>query len=480
MQVKELKSEGLLYEMEVTVTAKDIDKKIDERLVEVGKTVKMPGFRPGKVPLNVLKQHYGKTVMGEVLEGAVNDSTAQVLKEKNLRPALQPKIEVKEFDEGKDLIYTVAIEVLPEFKIMDFKGIKVEKPVVKVDDKAVDEALARIVKQRMESEPVERAAKKGDIVKMDFHGKTKDDGVEHEGMHGHDHNLELGSNQFIPGFEDQLVGKKAGDNVDVDVSFPKEYHAAELAGRDAVFNVDVKEVREPREATIDEDFAKKLGFDDVKALREAVEKQIQSEYDGVSRMRLKRSLLDSFDEGHDFEVPQGMLDLEFSSIKQQIAAERQAELNGEELVLEDDEEKELKAIAERRVRLGMVLSEIGNKNNIQISDQELQRAVIAEAQKYPGQEAQVFEFFRSNKQALDSLRAPVFEDKVVDFILELAEVTEKPVSVEELAGDNEEEDSYLDKKKDKPKSSAKKSATKKSASKADSKPAAKSKAKKTA
>lgn len=447
MQVKELKSEGLRYEMEVTVTARDIDKKIDERLLEVGKTVKMPGFRPGKVPMNVLKQRYGKAVLGEVLELAVNDSTSKVIKDKNLRPALQPKIEVKEFDEGKDLVYTMAIEVMPEFDVIDLKTIKLEKPVVKPDAKAVDEALERIGKQRRESETVERAAKKGDIVKIDFSGRTKDDNVEHQGMQSHDHHLELGSGQFIPGFEDQLIGRKAGDKVDVEVDFPKEYHAANLAGRAAIFAVEVKEVRAPKKVEINDDFAKKLGFDTEKALREAVEKQIQSEYDGVSRMKLKRALLDTLDDSHEFDVPQGMLDLEYNSIIQQIGMERQGEMKDGKLDLDKDEEEEMRAIAERRVRLGMVLSQIGQNNNIQITDQELQRAVISEAQKYPGQEAQVFEFFRKNRQALDSLRAPVFEDKVVDFIVELADISEKSVTLEQLTA--EEDDSYLDKKKGK-------------------------------
>ncbi|MBI4031253.1 MAG: trigger factor [Proteobacteria bacterium] len=471
MQVKELKSEGLRYEMEVTVTAKDIDKKIDERLIEVGKTVKMPGFRPGKVPPNILKQRYGKAVLGEVLESAVNDTTSRVIKDKKLRPALQPKIEVKEFDEGKDLVYTMALEVLPEFKVMDLKGIKLEKPVAKPEKKAVDEALDRIGKQRRESSAVDRAAKKGDIVKIDFRGRTADDDKEHPGMQGEGHFLELGSGQFIPGFEDQLAGKKKGDKTDVKVSFPKEYHAADLSGREAIFAVEVHEVREPKKTEIDDDFAKNLGFDNEKALRDAVEKQIKSEYDAFSRTKVKRALLDILDDSHEFPVPQGMLDLEFQSIMNQIKMERQSELDKDgNLKLKDDEEEELKAIAERRVRLGMILSEVGSANNVRITDQELQRAVISEAQKYPGQEAQVFEFFRSNRQALDSLRAPVFEDKVVDFILELADVTEKEVPLDTLTA-AEDEESYLEKKKDKKSSGG----AKKKPEESEDKPKAKTK-----
>lgn len=458
MQVKELKSEGLKHELEVTVPAKDIDKKVDIKLQEYGKTMKLPGFRPGKVPLNLLKQRYGRAVLGEVLEQAVNDSTQKVLSDKGLRPALQPKIEVKEFDEGKDLIYSMQVEVMPEFEVIDLKTLTLEKPVVKADKKAVDEALERISKQHRDSEPVERAAKKGDIVVMDFHGRTKDDNKEHPGMHAHGQQLELGSGQFIAGFEDQLTGKKAGDKVEVNVTFPDPYHSAELAGREAIFDVDVQEVREPKDATIDDAFAKKFGMEDEKALRKAVEDQIQGEYDQVSRLKLKRSLLDALDEQHDFEIPAGMLELEFASIRQQIAMEKQSELKDKQLELSKEEEEELNAIAERRVRLGMILSEVGRQNNVRVTDQELQRAVINEAQRYPGQEAVVFDYYKNNRQALEALRAPVFEDKVVDFIVQLASVTEKAVSLEELTAEDDDEVSYLEKKKGKSSSGTKKKA----------------------
>ncbi len=445
MKIKELKKDGLHYEMEVTVEASEIDRKIDERLHEVGKTLKLPGFRPGKVPLNILKQRYGRSVMGDVLEVAVNDTTTKALQEKGLRPALQPKVEVKQFDEGKDLTYTVAVELMPEFKIMDLKAIKVEKPVTKPEKKAIDETLERIAKQNSESEPIKspRGAKEGDILIIDFHGKTKA-GKAYPGMHSHDHRLELGSNQFIPGFEPQLVGKKAGEKVHVEVTFPTPYHMAELAGVEAIFDVDIKEIHEPKTAEINDEFAKKLGFDNEKALRETIEKQIKSQYDQFSRMKMKRGLLDALDEGHTFPIPSGLMNMEFDSILRQIKAERQAETVKGKPELTKDEEEELHAIAERRVRLGMVLAEIGRLNNIQVQDQELQRAVIMEAQRYPGQEAEVFEFFRKNRQALESLRAPVFEDKVIDFIAELASVTEKEVTLEELTAEDEE--SYLEKK----------------------------------
>lgn len=447
MQVKELKNEGLSYELEVTLAAKDIDKQIDDRLAEYAKTMKLPGFRPGHVPLNLLKQRYGKAVLGEVLEKAVNDSTVKALEERKLRPALQPKIEVKSFDEGKDLTYVMALEIIPEFKVMDLKGIELEKLVTKPDGKAVDEALERVAKQRRESAPVktDRAAKKGDILMIDFHGRTKDDGVEHPGMHSHDHALELGSGMFIPGFEDQLIGKKKGDKVAVGVTFPKPYHSDDLAGREAVFDVDIKEIREPKPIEINDEFAKKLGLDSEKALRDAVEKQIKSEYDQFSRMKLKRQLLDALDDSHDFDIPSGMMDLEYANIRQQIMVERPDQVKDGKLQLSGEEEEELHAIAERRVRLGLILSEIGRANSVFVSDQELQRAVISEAQRYPGQEAQVFEYYRSNRNALEALRAPVFEDKVVDFIVGLAKVEEKEVSLEVLT--EEDEESYKPKRK---------------------------------
>lgn len=463
MQVTELKKETLNVQYEVKVTAQDIDKEVDAKVEEVSKTIKKPGFRPGKVPVAMVKKQYGKALLGEVLEKVVNDTTAKIIEEKGLRPALQPKIEVKEFDEGKDLVYTMAVDLLPEFKVVDLKSLKLEKPVAKVEKKSVDEALERIASSNRETEAVTeaRATKKGDILVIDFHGRTAKDNKPHPGMHAHDAQLELGSGQFIPGFEDQLVGKKVGDKVEVKVTFPEQYHAAELAGQDAIFDTEVKEIRQAKPVEINDEFAQKLGLDNEKALREIIEKQMQSEYDGFSRQKVKRALLDSLDDSHDFEIPAGMKDMEYQNILMQVKMERQADLQDGELKLTAEEEEELQAIAERRVRLGLVLSEVGRANNVKITDQELQRAVIMEAQRYPGQEAQVFEYYRKNRQALDALRAPVFEDKVVDFILELASVSETPVSIEALTKEEDEDESYLEKKKAKKGGEAKPKAKKK-------------------
>lgn len=471
MKVKDLKSEGLSHELEITIPANDIDARVDVKLQEVGQTAKMPGFRPGKVPLAMLKKRYGKAIMGEILEAAVNETSQKALADKKITPAMQPKIEVKSFDDGEDLVYTVSVEALPEFKVADFKTIKLNKLITEPEAKEVDEALERIASNNTSSKEVttKRGAKDGDIVVIDFHGRTADDNVEHEGMHAHGHSLTLGSGQFIPGFEEQLVGKKAGDEVEVKVSFPEEYGAADLAGRDAIFDVKVNELREPAEAEINDEFAKSLGMDDVKALKEAVSEQLQKELDGHARIVLKKELLDALDEANKFEIPAGMLDMEFENILQQIEIDKKQ--RGEDGEISDDEKAEYKSISERRVRLGLILAQVGNEQNITVADAELQKAVIAEAQKYPGQEKEVFEYYSKNPQALDQMRAPLFEEKVVDYILELAEVKEKKVSQEELLKALEDEETAKPKKK-----AAKKSSAKKDDKKDEKKPAAKKKA----
>ena len=445
MQVKVLKNEGLSYELEITIPANDIDERVDTKLQEVGKTIKMPGFRPGKVPMKLVKQRYGKAVLGEVLEGAVNDTSVKAMEDNKIKPAIQPKIEVKEFDEGKDLVYTISLEALPEVKVSDLKKIKLEKPICKVEEKEVNEALENIAKVQKDSTPIKgkRASKEGDIVVIDFKGKRAD-GHEVPGMSAEGTDLELGSGTFIPGFEEQLIGKKAGEELEVKVTFPENYGHEELAGQDAVFEVKINEIREVKPAEINDDFAKKSGFENLDKMKEAVKAQIASEYEKLSRMKVKRSLLDILDKEHKFDLPQAMVDMEFDAIVKQVEHDHSHHEHGEgeecNHEITDEDKEELKAIAERRVRLGLVLAEIGNENKITVSDQELQRAVITEAQRYPGQEKQIFDFYSKNKQALESLRAPLFEDKVVDYILELADVKEKEVSLEELQKEDEEEE----------------------------------------
>lgn len=435
MQVNKTKDEKLTKEFDVKVPAKDIDARVDAELLEVGKTVSIQGFRKGKIPLAVLRQRFASRIMGEVLEKVVNDTSKKTLDKEGLKPAMQPKINVKSFDLGKDLEYSMTVDIVPEFKVMDLDKIKLEKPVAKVTDKEVDDALGRISSQNKSSEVIKtaRAAKKGDIAVIDFDGKV--DGERRDGMKAEGHNLELGSGQFIPGFEEQIIGKKAGDKFDVTVTFPENYGAQELAGKEAVFAIVLHEIRETKSAKLDDEFASKLGMESLDKLKEAISDQIQKEFDNLSRMKLKRALLDLLDDEHKFDVPTGMVDAEFDSVVKQV--EQDAASRGQEGKIDEDEKKELREISERRVRLGLVLSDIGTKNNVVVNDQELQRAVIAEAQKYPGQEAQVFEFYKNNPQALEALKAPLFEEKVVDHILEQAKLTEKTVTPEELAHDDD-------------------------------------------
>jgi trigger factor len=464
MQITQTKNEDLVREFIVTMSAEEIDEKINERLTELGKTLKMPGFRPGKIPMNLLKSKYGKAVMGEVLESAVNDSTLKAINENSLRPAMRPKIEVKTFDEAKGLEYTMAIEVLPEIKLQDLSAISLEKLTSTADKKEIDNAIERIAKANKASEKVEekRAAKEGEILVIDFDGTV--DGNPFPGMKGNDYPLELGSKSFIEGFEEQLIGAKAGDEKTVKVTFPADYAHEQLRGVKAEFKVNVKELRQPIVPAIDDEFAKKLGFETLAQVEEAVGKQIQNEYDQLARMNLKRALLDQLDDLHEFAVPPGMVESEFHGIWQQVkggqdhAHDDPNHVHGPDCAHDhgtEEEREEYRAIANRRVKLGLVLAEIGRLNKIEVTNQELQQAVINEARKYPGKERQVFEYYQKNPQALEAVKAPIYEDKVVDFILERSKISTRQVPIEELTKASEQDPP----KKAKPGSAARKSSS---------------------
>lgn len=435
MQVTETLNEGLKREYEISVAAEAIKEKTEQRLKEIGKTAKISGFRPGKVPVSVLKRQYGKAVMGEVLEGLVNESTQSLIKDKELRLALDPKIEVKSFEEEKSLEFTMSVELVPDFEPMDFSTLSLERPVVPVADKDIDESLAVMTERHGKENPVEvdRKADKGDIVVMNFVGSI--DGTEFPGGAGQDFSLELGSGQFIPGFEDQLVGSEAGAKVDVTVNFPEDYHANDLAGKEAVFACEILAVKEAAKVEVDDEFAKTLGFDDVAAIRKAISDRITEEYSQVARSRVKRDLLDKLAEAHDFDLPEGLVDQEFKTIWEQVKAEAEKEDADKEKM-----EKEYREIAIRRVRLGLLLSEVGSKNKIEITEEDMNKALIQEIQRYPGQEKQVIEFFQNNRDAQARLRAPIYEDKVVDFILELAKVSDKETTMEELTKSLQEDE----------------------------------------
>jgi len=464
MQITETKSEGLSREFTVLLSATEIAEKVDHKMQEIQRTAHLPGFRPGKVPVGVLKKRFGQAVLGEVLEKAIGDSSQQALTEKGIRPAMQPEIEVKEFEDGKDLEYTIAVETLPEITVTDLGKIKLERLLPEAEEKDVEQALENLAKSHQTSEPIKgkRKSKKGDVVAIDFVGSV--DGEEFPGGKADDYPLELGSASFIPGFEDQLIGVHAGDEVEVKVTFPADYGAENLAGKDAVFAVTVKEIRETTPAAIDDELAQKVGMEDLEKLKQAISEEQGREYVSLARSRVKRLLLDQLFEAHDFELPQKMVDNEFNTIWAQY--EEQKKNASEEEAAEADEkpEEEQKAefreIAERRVQLGLLLAEVGRQNNIQVAQDDVNRAIMEEARNYPGQEEMVLNFFRENPQALENVTAPLYEEKVVDFILELADVKEKKVPlakfIETLEKDNEEEE-----KKEKKAKPAKKAAPKK-------------------
>lgn len=433
MQITETSVDGLKREYKVVVAASDIAEKVDARLSELGRSVRLPGFRPGKVPMAMLKKRYGPHVMGEVLEQAVGDSSAQAMRERGLRPALQPRIEIVSFEEGKDLEYKMNLELLPEIAPAPLGEIEIERLKPEIPGSEVDKQLDRIAENNRKANPVDRPAESGDALVIDFVGRV--DGKEFAGGKGENHTLRLGSNQFIAGFEDQLVGAKAGEKRTVKVTFPEEYGSDELAGKEAEFEVDVKEVRAFEPGGIDEDLAQRIGFDSLEELRKTVRDQLERDFGQVARQKLKRRVLDALAARHDFQVPPGMVDLEFESIWKQLEEEkkRNPEAASEEAGKSEEELKaEYRKIAERRVRLGLLLSEIGRQNNIQVSNEEVNRAMAVEARRFPGQERKVVEFYRNNPEALANLRAPIYEDKVIDFIVEMAKVTDKPVAPEEL------------------------------------------------
>ena len=439
MQVTETTAEGLKREYRVSIPAKDIDGKVTSKLTEVGKDIQLPGFRRGKAPLPVLKMRLGKSVLGEVLEETLQESVAKTLEDKELKPAMQPKIEIGDYEDGGDLEYTMSLEILPDFTVMDLESIELERLRIPVADDIVDRAVASFAENRKETEPAPggHEAAAGDVAVIDFRGTV--DGEAFDGGAAEDYPLNLGANTFIPGFEDQVIGAKAGDRKDVEVTFPKDYPAEHLAGKDAVFDVTVKELRTAKLPEIDDEFAKSLGAEDLNALRDAVKADIGQDYNGVSRTRLKRDLLDILADGHDFDLPPGMVEVEFEAIwKHYEERKAQDRLDEDEKDKSEDALKaEYRDIAARRVRLGIVLSAIGAGQNIEVTNDELNRAILREAQNYPGRQREVMEAYQKSAEMRDGLKAPIYEDKVIDYIVELAQVTEREATLEEVVAEAE-------------------------------------------
>jgi trigger factor len=491
--VTETSADGLKREFKIVIPAGELEDQISQRLDQLSKTIRLPGFRPGKVPLPLLRKRYGGAVRGEVLEHALQDSSSEAMREQNLRLALPPRVEIVSAAEGADLEYTMAVEVMPDMPEPDFAALGLERLVVEMPDEDIDRAVERIAEQNRKSEPVERAAANGDLVVTDFVGTIN--GEEFPGGKGEGITIELGAGRFIPGFEEQLAGASAGDQRTVNVAFPAGYGAQELAGKDASFAVTIREVRGKQPVLAGDELAKEVGLETVDELRQEIRERMGREYAALTRQRLKQSLLDKLAERYDFPVPPGMVDIEFNKIWADYEAERDRRkqaasgrevasdlgqsvaeaiemaedseaqreavealnaeiaappLDGaavvapEETALEgasdtaptDEDEEKLRAeyrdVAERRVRLGLLLAEVGRNANITVTQDELNQALIREAQRFPGAERQVLDFYRKNPEAANNLRAPIFEEKVVDFVVELAKVGEHRVTPQEL------------------------------------------------
>ena len=439
MDIKEVENKGLSRTYAVTVPKEDLEKKLDAKIKEMQPQVTLKGFRPGKVPVSHIRKMFGQSIMKDVVEDVLNESSQKAMNDNNIRPAGQPKIDLRangeDVTKGKaDLEYSMTVEMIPEFDPVDPETLKFTRLTSEIDDAVVQERLENFASgQKSYKKKAKTAkAKNEDAVLINFVGRI--DGEAFDGGSMDEHELVLGSGTFIPGFEEQLIGSKAGDKVDVTVTFPENYGAAELAGKEAIFETEVLEVRGAQDAKIDDDLASKFGFESLDKLQEVVKEQVENEYKVQSRLKLKRAILDELDAKHTFDLPPGMVDAEFSNIWTQVQAEKDAGNLDEEDAKKSDEQLEgdYKKIAERRVRLGLVLAEIGQKAEVNVSNEEVQQAMIAEARQYPGQEQQVFEFYQKNPQAVAQLRAPIYEEKVVDLIIEKAKVSDKKVDKEKL------------------------------------------------
>ena len=434
MKVNDKKNEGIDREYEITIPSNEIDEKITTKLNEVGKQVKIPGFRPGKVPMGLLKKRFGASVRSEILEATLQESTQKLFEERNLKPATQPKIDLISFEDGNDLEFSVSLQLIPEIELTDMSSFKVEKLISHASDNDINDATKKMAENNKKSVPLtnRKTTKDGDVVVIDFVG-FKDD-KEFEGGKAEDYKLELGSGSFIPGFEEQLVGIKVDSKKDIKVKFPDNYENDHLKGQDVLFKIKLKSIESLQVPEVDEEFSKSMGFESLKDLKDAVKNQINKDYEYLSRMKVKREMLDFLAENNKFDVPSTMVDEQFDLIwKNILQAKESNSLDEKDKKMSDEElEKYYKNIAERRVKLGLILSDVGDKNNLSIGPEELSQAISREASRFPGQEQQVMEYYKSNPQALEQVRAPLLEDKVIDFLLESSEVTEKKVSSKKL------------------------------------------------
>ena len=446
MQVVEKSSEGLSRVIAVTIPASELNAKLDAKLKEVAPQVKLKGFRPGKVPPSHVKKTFGRDMMGEIINEQLNATSQQALEEAKVRPAAPAEMKLtsdmdKVIKGEEDLAYEMALEVMPDFEPIDIKTLKLERPVYEASDEDLDEALKELAGQAKSYEDKKGKAVKaadGDQLTIDFLGKL--DGEPFEGGAAEDADLVIGSNRFIPGFEEQLKGAKVGEEKTIEVTFPEDYQAKHLAGKKATFDIKVKAIKAEAEAKMDDDFAKRIGLESLDKLKELLRTNLNQQYAGAARFKLKRALLDELDKKHSFDLPPKMVDAEFDGIWQQVQADKEAgNLPPEDAKKSEKKLKEeYRKIAERRVRLGLVLAEIGRANNVGVSDQELNNAIMAEARNYPGQERQVLDFYRQNPNAAAQMRAPIYEEKVCDLIFDQAKVKDTKISKEELLKEDDE------------------------------------------
>ncbi|MGB1474293.1 MAG: trigger factor, partial [Candidatus Puniceispirillaceae bacterium] len=453
-------------EYELTLSAKDLDSKITTRLVEVAKTANMPGFRPGKVPMTVVKARFGDQVKGEVIRTELDNGARDAVEKNALKLASQPRLDIVSYEDGQDLVAKLMVEIMPEITIPDLSAIAVERPTLPANQDEINETINRLAEENRPTQKVEKArkAKMGDVVLIDFTGRI--DGVAFEGGSATDHMLELGSNSFIPGFEDGLVGASAGETVDVKVTFPAEYQAEHLAGKEAVFECPVKEIHEKGKASVDDALATKLGFENLEKLREAVAGQLSSQHAMALRQAVKTNVFDELAQHIDFDVPPSLLQAEYDGIARSMSGEEghdhdhnhdhdhdhdhdHGHSHAADEKLDKDEKAEAHNMALRRVRLGLLLTEIGNQNNITVTEEDTKQAVMQQAYRFPGQEQQVIEYYNSNPDALRELAGPMFEERVMDYILEMAKVTDKEVTVETLYAEAEERAKPLKEAKEK-------------------------------
>ena len=446
MQTVETLNEGLKRAFKITIPAKEIDDRVDRELKTVAPRMRMPGFRPGKVPANLVRKMHGPAIEQEALNNAVQDSIQQLMTEQKLRPAMQPSVELEEMHEsGKDVVVKVELETLPDVPAPQIEGLKLERLTVEPTDEEVDERLAQLAQgqKSYDAASADHAAQLGDLVVIDYEGKI--DGEPFEGGKGEGMSLELGSGRLIPGFEDQLVGAKANEQRVLNVTFPADYSVDYLKGRDATFEVTVNEVRTAREARLDDEFAKNLGLESIEQLRGLLKGQLEQELNGLTRTHMKRRLLDQLAESHDFPVPPSMVEAEFDQIWKQLEHEATHEADPEAARAEMESERdEYRAIAERRVRLGLLLSEVGQANGVEVSTQEMNQLIMQAAQQYRPQDRERFvEYIRNEPMAAAQLRAPLFEDKVVDFLFGKAEITDRSVTREALQAEIEADGGHV-------------------------------------